>query len=447
MTPQFINKIKVRLAPYQQSQPFYFIAATVIGLITGACAHLLKWMIGHVGRLLTAHFTPDGFNWWLLVIPVVGVLLTGAYQKFVLKANISHGVEQLVDSIKRKDYFLKPYLTYAPMIASTFTLGFGGSAGSEGPIAYTGAAIGSNLGRKFGFSPQVVMIMVGCGAGAGIAGIFKAPVGGMLFTLEVLKMELTTMSVMALVLACVISYATAYALSGFSVDLSYLQIDRFDPSLLIYVVALGAFCGFYSLYYNAVMQLMRRFYDRINLWWLKNLAGGVLLALILFMFPAMYGEGYPMMGHVINGDSMAMMGYTGLFHGHAALWVPLVMSGLIVVLKPFACSASNSAGDVAGDFAPTLFAGCFLGFFFASALNYSFGLSLPVAPLAFLGMCGVMSGAISAPFMALFITAEMTNGYALMLPLLITASMSYGIVRIFKAPAYYNNPYSNQQSQ
>ncbi len=424
-------------------QAYYFIVATVIGLLTGACAALLKIMIGYCAKWVTGWMHPEGFNWWLLAIPLAGILLTGIYQRYILKHNVEHGVEKVVSDLADKKYRLGKFWIYAPMIASTFTLGFGGSAGSEGPIATTGAAIGSNVGRKLGLSSDVLMVMVGCGAGAGIAGIFKAPIGGMLFTLEVLKLEITTMSVMALLLACTVSALTAYVLSGCTVDLSFIQTGHLDGNMVWVVIALGLFCGFYSTYYSLVMTSMRRTYERIrNPWW-RNIASGLILSVILLMFPAMYGEGYGMMGKVINGDPMQMSLYSDV-----AAWLPAgavltLLSLFIILAKPWATSASNSGGGVAGDFAPTLFAGCFAGFFFASALKVWLDVDVPVSTLAFIGMAGVMAGAIRAPFMALFLTAEMTNAFALILPLFAVCAISYGVVRLFRSADYYRNPYGD----
>lgn len=422
-------------------QAYYFIVATVIGLLTGACAAMLKIMIGYCAKWVTGWMRPEGFNWWLLAIPLTGILLTGIYQRYVLKHNVEHGVEKVVADLTAKNYRLGKFWIYAPMIASTFTLGFGGSAGSEGPIATTGAAIGSNVGRKLGLSSDVLMVMVGCGAGAGIAGIFKAPIGGTLFTLEVLKLEITTMSVMALLLACTVSALTAYVLSGCTVDLSFIQTGHLDSNMIWVVVALGLFCGFYSTYYSLVMTTMRKNYDRIrNAWW-RNIASGAMLSVILLMFPAMYGEGYGIMGKVINGDPTSMTLYSDV-----AAWLPAgamltLLSLFIILAKPWATSASNSGGGVAGDFAPTLFAGCFAGFFFGSALKVWFDVDVPVSTLAFIGMAGVMAGAIRAPFMALFLTTEMTNAFALFLPLFAVCAISYGVVRLFRSADYYRNPY------
>lgn len=441
-----VNYVKSKLDGIKslemRRQAYYFIVATLVGLLCGAAAALLKLIIGWMARAVTSWMHPTGFNWWLLAIPVTGILLTGIYQRYVLRHNVEHGIEQIMDKMHKKDYILKSFWVYAPMIASTFTLGFGGSAGSEGPIATTGAAIGGNIGRRMKLTPEVLMVMVGCGAGAGIAGIFKAPIGGVLFTLEVLKLEITTMSVMALVLACTVSSLTAYVLSGCTVDLSFIQNANLGVEMIWVIMALGVFCGLYSAYYSYIMEMMRLVYDRMRNPWIRNIASGVLLSVILLVFPSMYGEGYGIMGDVINGDASAMATY-----GQVVDWLPkgvvlTLISLFIIIAKPWAASASTSGGGVAGDFAPTLFAGCFVGYFFATALNLCGNVDIPVSTLAFIGMAGVMAGAVRAPFMALFLTCEMTNAYALILPLFAVCAISYGIVRLFRGADYYKNPYN-----
>ncbi|MCM1441248.1 MAG: chloride channel protein, partial [Roseburia sp.] len=238
-----------------------FIIATVTGIIVGFAAFVLKWMIGCVTHLLTQKMHVYGENWFFLLIPVIGILLTGIYVRYILRDDITHGVSKLMAKLKNKIYKLRFHLTYAPLIGSTLTLGFGGSAGSEGPIAYAGAAVGSNMARLMRFSPELMMIMVGCGAGAGIAGIFKAPIGGFLFTLEVLRMQLTTVSVIALLTSSIVAGMTAFALSGFTYDLAFPGVHLFEPEMSIWYLVLGVVCGLYALYYSTMMSRMERVYN------------------------------------------------------------------------------------------------------------------------------------------------------------------------------------------
>ncbi len=418
---------------------FVFLLASLVGLLAGTGAFVLKRLVAGVSHFLTSHFHPDSANWWLLVIPLAGIVLTGIFCRYIMRARLANGVRQLMKNLADKIYTLKGYLTFAPILASTLTLGFGGSAGSEGPIAYTGAAIGSNVARIFRLPPRLMMIMVGCGAGAGIAGIFKSPLGGALFTLEVLRMPMDTLSVMVLMVTVVIASMTSYILSGCTLDIPLDQSLAFEPRLLPYVVALGLFCGFYSLYYSYVMKKIGILLGFIGNPWLRNLAGGSLLAVLVFVFPSLYGEGYGVVGKVINGNFSGLVSDSFFAADGGGSMLLILVSFGTLMMKCFATSATNNGGGVSGDFAPTLFAGCLAGFFFASLLNALFGLGLPVAHFAFYGMAGVMAGAIRAPLMAMFLTCEMGAAYSYFLPLMLTAAVSFGIVRLFTADSYFSH--------
>lgn len=419
--------------------------AFITGLLTGACAFLLKASVKWVSTLFTSHFNAAGANWALLVMPVVGIVLTGIYQRYFLHKEIYHGTERLNDAIAQRKYRLAGDLTYAPMVASTFTLGFGGSAGSEGPIAYTGAAIGSNIGKVFRATPEMMKIMLACGASAGIAGIFKAPVGGVLFSMEVLSIGLSAHACIALFLAALTASSTAFVLSGCTTDLVFDNAARLSLEQLLWVALLGIFCGLYSFYYSAVMTRLKRLFSSINNPWLKNLFSGSILAVLVFVFPPLFGEGYGFMGDILAGDTKAFAAY-GFFAGYAAeLYVPLAIAAGIIVVKAFACASTNSGGGVAGEFAPTLMAGCVAGFFFSTFLNLFCGQSLPVSDFAFFGMAAVMAGAIRAPFMAIFITVEMAQAYTLLLPVAVAAAVSYLLVlilrRLFRLPLTFPGSY------
>lgn len=414
------------------------ILAVIVGILAGCGAAFLKWLIGKVTAYLhPLWITSGGPDWTLLWLPVVGILLAGIYQRYILRDRISHGVDKLVNDLAEKKYLLSPKLVYAPTVASTFTLAFGGSAGSEGPIAYTGAAIGSNVGRICGVSADMIYLLIACGAGAGIAGIFKAPVGGALFTIEVLGMALTTVSVIAVFAASISAALTAYMLSGFTLDITWHHNISFEPSMLLWAVILGVFCGLYSVYYSLVMKKMRRVYESIRSPWIENLVSGAVLALTIFIFPSLYGEGYDVIRNVINTDWVAPFD-ASLFNGGISpyLTLPMILGGVLIV-KCFACSASNSGGGVAGDFAPTLFAGCIAGLFFAIIMNDLFDIGLAPQVFAYIGMAGVMAGVIRAPLMALFLTAEMCNGFDYFLPLTVVTIIAYGIVMLVTKRRFY----------
>lgn len=309
--------------------------------------------------------------------------------------------------------------------------------GAEGPIVYTGAAIGSNLGRVFRMSPRILMILVGCGAAAGIAGIFKAPIAGMLFTLEVLMIDLTTVSVMPLLIASITAATVAYVFTGYDVEFFFLQSEPFVTARIPYVVLLGVFLGFVSLYFTRAMNMMEKLFRSLGSPWKKVVVGGSILALLVFLFPPLYGEGYSSIVDLLSGHTSSIVNSSIFYKDREQVWWILGFIAALVLLKAFATSATNGGGGVGGTFAPSLYVGCMAGFFFAYFLNTIFNLDLSTKNFALMGMAGVMSGVMHAPLMGIFLTAELTGGYDLFLPLLISSTISYGTIKFFEPFSIY----------
>lgn len=412
--------------------------AVTTGTLAGVAAWALKYTIGHLARC-TMHFAQtDGPNWFMAVVPLIGIMLAVCYQHFVVHESLEHGTNRVRRDLASRQYYMRRSLCYQPLLASMLTLGFGGSAGAEGPIATAGAAIGSNVGRIFNVSPDMVRILIGCGAGAGIAGIFKSPVGGALFTLEVLRMKYDTMSVLALIIASICGSLTCYMLTDFSFDVLFLPASFFDPRSLGWVVLLGIFCGAYSVYYSKITDMLHRFFSGIRSVWLRGIAGGAILGLCIFMFPAMYGEGYGVVTQLVNDETFRFV-QAGLFAGlEPSALLFIILAAGVLLLKVFATIATNSSGGVAGDFAPTIFAGAFAGLFFAWSINYTLHIGLSVPLFCLFGMAGVFAGIIHAPLMAIFLVAEMVgNGYGFFLPLTVTAAFSYLTVKLITPASRY----------
>ncbi|MDE6178361.1 MAG: chloride channel protein, partial [Duncaniella sp.] len=402
-----------------------------------AAALVLKWLIHAITGLLSAPLAINDGNYQYLLYPVAGIIITTLYVRFVVKDNISHGVTRVLESISQNKSRLKRHNMYTSLIASSITIGFGGSVGAEGPIVYTGAAIGSNLGQAFRMSPRILMILVGCGAAAGIAGIFKAPIAGMLFTLEVLMLDLTTVSVMPLLIASITAATMAYVFTGYEVEFFFLQSEPFTTHRIPYVILLGVILGFVSLYFTRSMNFMEGFFGKLKAPWLKVLAGGSILALLVFLFPPLYGEGYSSIMGLLSGDPSTIVDNSIFYPDRYNEWWIMGIVGALVLLKSFATSATNGGGGVGGTFAPSLYLGCMAGFLFAYSLNLIFGLDLSIKNFALMGMAGVMSGVMHAPLMGIFLTAELTGGYDLFLPLLIVSTISYGTIKMFEPYSIY----------
>ena len=425
-----------------KEKTFVVVLALVVGAVSGLAAVLLKFLIGFIAGLLTKHVHIAGGNYEYLVFPVAGILIAGLYVRYVIRDDIYHGVTRVLYAIAQRKSRLKPHNMYASLVASSVTIGFGGSVGAEGPIVFTGAAIGSNLGQFFRLSPQTLMLLVGCGAAAGIAGIFKAPIAGVLFTIEVLLIDLNSRSVVPLIIASVTGATVAYAFTGYNVEFFFSQSEQFFTSRIPFVILLGLFCGFVSLYFNKTIEMMENMFSRITKPGIRFAIGAVILSSLIFFFPALYGEGYGAINSLLNGDVTPLFDNSVFYSHRNSVWWAVALVGCLTLTKVFATSATNGGGGVGGTFAPSLYVGCMAGFFFAFLLN-SLGVVDQALPLshknfALLGMAGVMAGVMHAPLMAIFLTAEMTGGYDLFLPLLIVSVVSYLTSRIILPYGIYS---------
>ena len=421
---------------------FVVLLALIVGTASGLAAVLLKTLIGLIAGFLTSRFNTEQGNLLYLVFPAIGILLASMYVYYIAREPISHGVTRVLYALALKKSRLKIHNMYSSLIASSLTIGFGGSVGAEGPIVFTGAAIGSNLGQAFRLRPQTLAMLVACGAAAGIAGIFKAPIAGMLFTIEVLMLDLTAGAAIPLIAASVAGATVAYVFTGYNVEFFFSQSEPFYAYRIPFVVLLGVFCGFVSLYFiNFIDRLEGRF-KRLRNRWVRFAVGGLTLSLLIYLMPPLYGEGYEGITRLINGDVTGIFN-NSLFYAYRSNTVAVLLFLFALgAFKVLATAATNGGGGVGGTFAPSLFVGCMAGVFFAYLFN-NLGILDPEMPLsiknfALMGMAGVMAGVMHAPMMAIFLTAEMTGGYELFLPLLIVSASSYGICRIFTPYGIYS---------
>ena len=417
---------------------FVVLLSLVVGIICGCAAQLLKFLIHAIANGLTSHFSTTNANWLYLLYPVLGIMITVLFVKYVVKNNISHGVTKVLYAISRRKSRLKKRNMYASLVASSITIGFGGSVGAEGPIVFTGASIGSNIGQAFRLSPKVLMILVGCGAAAGIAGIFRAPIAGMLFTLEVLMIDLTGLTVMPLLLSSIAGATVAYILEGYNAEFFFAQSEPYLTSRIPWTIALGVVCGLMSFYFTKVMFMMESMFKKIHRQWLRIIVGGAIIAVLVVLFPPLYGEGYGAINHLLDGNVGAIMNGTFFYVDRDNVWFLVLFIAAITLMKAFATSATNGAGGVGGTFAPSLFVGALTGFLFAYIINnLDLGIELSQKNFTLMGMAGVMSGVMHAPLVAILLTAEMTGGYDLFLPLLIVSALAYFTIQCFTPYSIY----------
>ena len=421
-----------------KDRTFILFVAFLVGIFGGLAAIVLKVSIHFISTALTSRIHISAGNYVYILLPAIGVVLSALFVRYIVKDNISHGVTRVLYAISQNKSRLKRHNIWSSVVASSVTIGFGGSVGAEGPIVFTGAAIGSNIGQLFRMSPRTLMILVGCGAAAGIAGIFKAPIAGMLFTLEVLMLDLTAVSVMPLLIASITSATLAYVYTGYDFEFFFIQSEEFYMAKIPYVLLLGVFCGLVSLYFTRAMNMMENFFHRFKNPWNKTLVGCLILSALVFIFPPLYGEGYGSITGLLNGDPSSIVNGSIFYGDRNQVWFIILFIALIILTKAFATSATNGAGGVGGTFAPSLYVGCMAGFLFAYVANLiGFDTALSTKNFALIGMAGVMSGVMHAPLMAIFLTAELTGGYDLFLPLLIVSTISYGTIKIFEPYSIY----------
>ena len=420
-----------------------------VGAFSAAAAAVLKTFIHFIQQLVEGPLIADDRTWWYLITPVIGITLAALFVKYVVRDDISHGITKILYAISQRKSIIKAHNMWSSVVGSGLTIGFGGSVGAEAPIVLTGAAIGSNLAKAFRLDQKTMMLMIGCGAAGAVGGIFKAPIAGLVFTLEVLMMDLTMTSVAPLLISSVTATAISYILTGTE---PMFPLDTAEPFLvqrIPWYLILGAICGLVSLYFtrgmNALEQWMKH---NVRSTGLKIVVGGLTLSLLIFLFPPLYGEGYDVIRQLINGDSLSALDnspfakylvptefYANLATTPTQLLI-LTYFIAIILLKIVASVATNGAGGVGGIFAPSLFMGAIVGFVTARIMNMA-GLMVPEANFALVGMAGLMSGVMHAPLTGIFLIAELTGGYHLFMPLMIVSVISYLTIMLFEPHSLY----------
>ncbi len=419
---------------------FTLLLSFVVGFLAAVAGYVLHWIISEIQLLLTAGFDITSFNWMYLVLPVVGIYLTSLFVRYIVRDDIGHGITRILYAISSKKSRIKGHNCWSSVVASAITIGFGGSVGAEAPIVLTGSAIGSNLGKLFRMDNKTMMLLVGCGASAAIAGVFKAPIAGLVFTLEVLMVDLTMASLLPILIASVTATCFTYIFTGsaslfnFCLDGNWM-LERVPATIL-----LGVCCGLFSLWFIRASNMFEGIFERLGKNHLARLAlGGVVLSLLIFLFPTLFGEGYSSIDILLNGKTEAdwqTIMNNSLFYGHSDMLVLYV--GLVVFTKVFATTATNGGGGCGGTFAPSLFMGAFGGFLFSRVWNmYQIGIYVPEKNFTLLGMAGVMTGVMHAPLTGIFLIAELTGGYAMFIPLMIVCICSYLTIIIFEPHSIY----------
>ena len=416
------------------------VLAFFVGILAAVAAFLLHWIIHLIQQLLTKGFATDAANVLFLLFPVVGIWLTSLFIKYVVRDNISHGITRVLYAISTNRSRLRRHNCWSSVVASAITIGFGGSVGAEAPIVLTGSAIGSNLGQLFKLDKRQLMLLVGCGAAAAVAGIYKAPIAGMVFTLEVLMIDMTMSSIVPILIATITANVTSYLLVGDKSMFSFTLDSAWSVERIPATVMLGVFGGFVSLYFMRGMTWCEGQFARMRRHpYRKLIVGGLVLSTLIFFFPSLYGEGWDSLVILLNGKTEGDWDHVldgSLFYGHTDLLVLYV--AMVLLTKIVATSSTNGAGGCGGTFAPSLFVGGFAGFLFARLWNMEqIGVYIPEKNFTLLGMAAVMAGVMHAPLTGIFLIAEITGGYQLFVPLLIVSVVSVMVISIFEPHSIY----------
>lgn len=425
---------RVRNIPHRN---FVLVLSVVVGIFSGLAAVILKNSIHFLHRFLTEGFDLTDWNYLYLLYPMAGIFITMLFVRFIVKDDISHGVTKILYAISKKGSNLKTHNSFTSIIASTFTIGFGGSVGAEAPIVLTGASIGSSLGRFFHLNYKTITLLIGCGAAGAIAGIFKAPMAGLMFTLEVLMLDLTLVSIVPLLLAAVSAASIAYFFLGEGAEFTFHLEAPFQLENLPFYVILGVVGGLVSLHMTWGTLFLEKKIALIKNPYIKWAGGGLILSVLIFIFPPLYGEGYDTIIALLSGNHYAVVQNSVFYAYRDSDLVILLFLALIIGFKVVASTATNGSGGVGGIFAPTLFMGGVTGYFLARLLN-SFGfIDLPLSHFTLVGMAALMAGVMHAPLTAIFLIAEITNGYELFIPLITVSTISFLTNKYFESHTIY----------
>lgn len=415
------------------------ILSLLVGIACGVAAVLLTISIHAVRQLLTSWFSNSYDNYLYLVYPGVGMLLSLFALRYVIKDNIGHGVTKVLVAMSKNESKIKPHNMVSSLVTSALTIGFGGSVGAEAPIVYTGAAIGSNFARAMGLSYRNMTILLGCGAAGAVAGIFKAPLAGVLFTLEILLFNISMTSMMPLLLSTVSATVVSYIFLGDSLPFE-CTLSPFSLYNLPFYVLLGLVCGLVSLYFLRMTLHLEDRLAGVSNKFLKWAVCAVLLGLLIFLLPPLYGEGYEDLHPLLNGMEADYDGRSMLAFMLHTPWLVPVFFLLVMLLKVFSMTFTNAGGGVGGTFGPTLFVGALAGFIISRTINLILvgtSFTVPEQNFVLVGMAGLMAGVMQAPMTAIFLIAEITGGYELLIPLILTSTISFGTIRLFEKYSIY----------
>ena len=435
---RFFRKIlKPRFEDIDQVRLLYLLSL-LVGFLSALAAAILKNAVHYTHQILTSGITRESGNYLYLAYPITGMFLTVLFVRYVVRDNIGHGISRVLYAISKRKSRLKFHNTWTSIIATTLTIGFGGSVGAEAPIVLTGSSIGSAVGSFFKLNYRSITLLIGCGAAGAVAGIFKAPIAGIVFTLEILMLDLTISSIVPLLISSVTAATVAYFTMGEKVLFSFNITEAFNVANIPWYILLGISSGFISLYFSKMTLFLEKGFAKVSNVYVRLCAGGLILSLLIYLFPSFYGEGYDTVLLLLQRGVDPVIGNSIFFRFADNFWMVALFMACLVFLKVLATSSTNGAGGVGGIFAPVLFTGGTVGYLFASLLSRFLDIDLPDNRFVLVGMAGLMAGVMHAPLTAIFLIAEITGGYDLLIPLIITSTAAYITTRSFERHSIYH---------
>lgn len=417
-----------------------FLLSIFTGIFGATAAIIIKNLLHFTTGLLSSAFPDAQLNYLYLAFPFIGIVLTMLFVTRVVKDDLSHGVSIVLKSMSKSKGKLRVHNMYSSMVASSITVGFGGSVGLEAPIVLTGSAVGSNLAQFFNLSPKYTRLLLACGSTAAVASIFTAPITGIVFALEVLMLDLTAFAILPLLVSAATGTVLSILFMGENVMFNVPYIDSFVIGNIPYYIILGLLLGGASIFFMRMMRFVEKKFKKIKNKWIKALIGGALLGGLIFLFPVFYGEGYESINMLITGEHEQLFRNSPLYSlmDYRLLFFLGIVA--IILFKVFASAFTTASGGVGGVFAPSLFVGAFVGFLLAEFLNTYLGLELPVVNFILAGMAGLLTGIMHAPLTGIFLIAEASTGYNLLIPLMVTSSISFIVTKKFEKYSVYTRP-------
>lgn len=405
------------------------LLAVIVGALAGMGTYLFEMLLYGIRSALVTWFPVDQAHFLYLIYPAAGIVLATLFVKYIVKDEISEGVTRVLYAMSRRDSRIAPHNCWTSIVGGATTIGFGGSVGPEAPIVLTGAAIGSNVGKLARLNYKELTLLLCCGAGAAVAAIFKAPITGVVFVLEILMLDITASSIIPLLVSSVSATTVALVFRGFDPILSITlsSSDVFVIHQIPLYVLLGVCCGLMSYYFTSMNSKVGAFVKGVQSQYRRWTLGGVVLGVLIFIFPPLYGEGYEALTALMHGNVPDLFDNSLFFRFRHVEWVALIYVTTVMFFKVIAMATTNAAGGVGGTFAPSLFVGAFMGAIVALACNTLLDWNISVVSFTLVGMAGVMAGVMKAPLTSIFLIAELSNGYGLFIPLMIVASISFAV--------------------